>query len=354
MKKIAVFAGSDLRNYGGGEKDVIGWVSRLKDDAEIHVYSPIESDINHRVTLEFINERLGGVRINWYGAKKLRLLKDILPLSLFDLTEYDKVYSMCQGFILNSILIRHSKKFILGIHNLNTLATAPIEPKGWKKLLFSLSQRMQLHYVLKSPEIRIQNNDDRRRLEQVGYRGKIWNVPPRMFETMPEPEITQRFYAVWINRVSPEKRPEEIVKIANACPNVEFHIIGSGKSMSVLNDFVNNNARVLGFLGENELQRELAGASVYISTSRGETFGMSAVEAMACGVPTVVYDVMGLRDHSMFIVQNAEEAADRIRMIEKQFGNEGWANYRKKIQLDALERFSDRVVLPQILEMVTA
>ena len=37
MPKVAVFTGSDLRNYGGGEKDVINWVSRLKDELDITI-----------------------------------------------------------------------------------------------------------------------------------------------------------------------------------------------------------------------------------------------------------------------------------------------------------------------------
>jgi hypothetical protein len=33
--KVAVFTGSDLRNYGGGEKDVINWVTRLNKELDI-------------------------------------------------------------------------------------------------------------------------------------------------------------------------------------------------------------------------------------------------------------------------------------------------------------------------------
>jgi hypothetical protein len=47
MPKVAVFTGSDLRNYGGGEKDVINWVSRLKDELDITVYTPEDSDTTH-------------------------------------------------------------------------------------------------------------------------------------------------------------------------------------------------------------------------------------------------------------------------------------------------------------------
>lgn len=359
MKKVAVFAGSDLRNYGGGEKDIIGWTSRLKDKLDITVYSLLEEghDNKHKVSKEFIEQSLNGVRLIWYKGRKLRLLKDVLPSlsEKFDMSEYDKVYSLCQGFILNAQLQRTSKKFLFGVHVQSTLDVHPIERTLVKEILHKLWRVYLLHYIRRADEIRIQNSDDMARVKSIGFKGKIWNVPPRMFSSnLGEPLPSDKFIVVWANRVEPEKRPEEIVKICNAMPDIEFHLIGKGSRMNVFDSITNKNVKVKGFLSDEELMNEYRQASAYISTSRGENFGMSAVEAMAYGVPTIVYDVMGLRDYNMFVVKDDKYVVAVTKMLVERFNlnRKGYMSWRNEIQHDTIAKFSDDVVLPQILEMM--
>ncbi len=350
--RIAVFTGSDLRNYGGGEKDVIGWASILADKLDIILYSP--SGIGtERVSKEFIEKQLAGVKIQWYRGKKIRLLKDILPLQRFNVSDYDKVYSMCQGFLLNSVLIRHSKRFLLGIHAQSTLDNKPIEPKMWKRIFYKFFYLLQRRCIRKCDEIRIQNNDDAARLKHMNFKGRVWNVPPRMFASTPEVAAPDKFIVIWVNRLQAEKRPDELLDIAWLCPGIEFHLIGSGNYKFTHKQ--PDNVRLMGFLTDEQLSAEYQGASAYISTSRGENFGMSAVEAMAYGVPTIVYDVMGLRDYNLFVVKDAQEAAVKVTALNRQYtlDRPGYQDARFELRGKTVTRFSDDAVLPQILEMMT-
>lgn len=354
MKKIAVFTGSDLRNYGGGEKDVIRWTSKLAREIDITVYTPDgKSASEPRVSREFIEQQMQGVTLKYYHGRKIRLLKDILPLQSFDLSEYDKVYTMCQGFLLNRVLIRKARKILFGVHVQSTLDTKPIEDKAWKRFFFRFYRAVLLHYIMKYDEIRIQNSDDEKRLKAMRYKGKIWNVPPCMFSTTPEPVDCGKFCAVWVNRIAPEKRPEELVKVARLCPEIEFHVIGAGRSASIFDGI--SNIIVMGFLTDDQLSKELSKASVYVSTSRGENFGMSCVEAAAHGLPTIVFDVMGLRDYAGTVVPDAINMAEELRIYETMYrtNRDHFLILRRNLRKNALSRFSDTVVLPQIKQMVT-
>ena len=348
--KVAVFTGSDLRNYGGGEKDVINWVTRLNNELDITVYTPEDKDTSHhRIKKEDLP---AGMKIVWYKGKKIRLLKDIRPQQKFDLYEYDKVYSMCQGFLLNRKLIPQSKKFLLGIHAQSTLATQPIEAhKAWKRFLFKFLYPIEMHYIKKADEIRIQNKDDERRLHEIGFKGKIWNVPPCMFDTTPEPIESNEFYVIWFNRVSPEKRPEKLVELSIMLPKIQFHAIGSGPMDYLFND--KPNIKKMGFLPEKELSLELQKAGVCVLTSRGENFGMSAVEAQAYGVPTIAYDVTGLRDYNE-VKQDTNKIALRILDYYHEFSDtQKYMDRRRSLREKTLERFANKTVIPQIKEMMT-
>lgn len=351
--KVAVFTGSDLRNYGGGEKDVINWVSRLDKEIDIIVYSPEDKDTSHHRITE---EQLPPIKIVWYKGKKIRLLKDILPQQKFDLSEYDKVYSMCQGFLLNRKLIRQSKKFLLGIHAQSTLAKQPIEShKLWKRLAFKILYPINMHYIKQADEIRIQNKDDERRLKEIGFKGKIWNVPPSMFDTTPEPIEPEKFYIIWFNRISPEKRPEEILKLAQFFKDIEFHIVGSGPLSYIFEQANLPNLKYLGFLSDKKLSEELQKASLCILTSRGENFGMSAIEAQAHGVPTLSFDVMGLRDYNEVVdlPKMIQRIADYWHFFNLRNNDGEYLEMRKQLREKTLNRFSNKVVIPQIKEMIT-
>lgn len=349
--KVAVFTGSDLRNYGGGEKDVINWVTRLNKEMDITVYTPEDKNTSHhRINKQDLP---ADMKIVWYKGKKIRLLKDIRPQQKFDLHEYDKVYSMCQGFLLNRKLIPQSKKFLLGIHAQSTLAKEPIEShKAWKRLMFKFLYPIEMHYIRKADEIRIQNKDDERRLHEIGFKGKIWNVPPCMFDTTPEPLESDEFYVIWFNRVAAEKRPEKLVEMAIMLPKIQFHAIGSGPLDHLFDNIP--NIKKMGFLSENELSLELQKAGVCVLTSRGENFGMSAVEAQAYGVPTLSYDVMGLRDYNE-VVKNTKEMVKRILdyRYEVLLDKQKYMEKRRTLRDYGLERFSNKTVIPQIKEMMT-
>src|SRR5208337_1401536 len=54
--------------------------------------------------------------------------------------------------------------------------------------------------------------------------------------------------------------------------------------------------RLRGFVAEQAKQALVAGSLLHLNTSQGEGWGLCVLEAAALGVPTVAYDVDGLRD----------------------------------------------------------
>lgn len=110
---------------------------------------------------------------------------------------------------------------------------------------------------------------------------------------------------VCVTRLVPHKRVERIadlaVRLRDRWPGLRIHIVGDGPSAGMLADRiallgVGDVIVQHGFVSE-QLKAALVGrADLHLSTSRGEGWGLSVIEAAAQGVPTVSYDVEGLRD----------------------------------------------------------
>ena len=353
-QRIAIFTGSDLRHYGGGEKDAIATANALKQHADVTIFSLQEGIRRRRVNMRVITRQLKGVTVEYYHGKRLILMKDILPYTNFDLSDFSVIYSYAGGFLLNRKIERTARRLVLGMHTMNSLSRTPSENRTWKRLLFPIVNCPHVKLVKRAKEVRVQNLTDIERLHSLGWKGRLWNIPPITSDDCLAPTGNGEFIALWVNRISPEKQPDHIGKILKFLdPSVRVVVVGSGDT-SLLGDIgKKENVSIMGFVTDSELDRLMAEAACYFSTSRGENFGMSAVEAMKHGLPTVVYDVMGLRDYNRFVVHSPGEMATRINWLHDEWKRDrsSYMQMRSLVAKEAMERFSAEKVIPAMLQM---
>jgi glycosyltransferase involved in cell wall biosynthesis len=134
--------------------------------------------------------------------------------------------------------------------------------------------------------------------ERLRWTGPVYVVPNGV---TPRPAVTlAEDHLVCVSRLVPHKRIARLLDLAERL-RVRVHIIGRGPEEAALRAEV--TARGLddlvllrGYLPEAEKTALVAAARLHLSTSRGEGWGLSVTEAAALGVPTVAYDVDGLRD----------------------------------------------------------
>jgi glycosyltransferase involved in cell wall biosynthesis len=102
-------------------------------------------------------------------------------------------------------------------------------------------------------------------------------------------------------------------------PNIEYQIIGTGDFVEPLKDLVRKkgleaNVKFLGLKRGQEKTELLQRAKALIYTSPKEGWGLSVVEANACGTPVVASDAPGLREsvkhgETGFLVPHGDVAA---------------------------------------------
>jgi glycosyltransferase involved in cell wall biosynthesis len=138
---------------------------------------------------------------------------------------------------------------------------------------------------------------------------------------------------VWVGRLVAHKRAELILPVAERLRGhgVTIEVVGRGPAEESLADLVaarglGDTIRLHGFLPEASKQTLVGGSLLHLNTSQGEGWGLSVLEAAALGVPTVAYDVDGLRDavrdgQTGWLVRQGELFEDVVQRAVKELSD---------------------------------
>ena len=109
----------------------------------------------------------------------------------------------------------------------------------------------------------------------------------------------------FLGRITFQKGPEYFIEAANlvlkAYPNVRFVMAGSGDLMNrsirrVAKLGIASRFHFTGFLRGQDVQKMFAHSDVYVMPSVSEPFGISPLEAMRSGVPTIISKQSGVAE----------------------------------------------------------
>ncbi len=131
---------------------------------------------------------------------------------------------------------------------------------------------------------------------------------------------------VSVGRLVVHKRVRLLVEaagqLADRRPDLRVEIIGTGPELPVLRALVSELGlgevvRLRGRLDDEQVRAVLDRSWLSVATTRGEGWGLSVLEAAARGVPTVAFDVEGLRDavradHTGWLVPEGDDLADAL------------------------------------------
>ncbi len=106
---------------------------------------------------------------------------------------------------------------------------------------------------------------------------------------------------LYLGRLKRYKRPELLLDVVEAIPGVVLDVAGDGDHRQVLQAEVRrrglgDRVRVLGHVDDETKLRLLQRAWVHVTPSSNEGWGLTVVEAAACGTPTVASANGGLRE----------------------------------------------------------
>ena len=137
--------------------------------------------------------------------------------------------------------------------------------------------------------------------------------------------------ALFNNHYNVECLVHSIPIVLEKCRNVKFIIKGVGPLRSQLRNLVDElgvheHVRFVGLVSHSEVAQYLTASDIYVSTPFIDSTSVSLLEAMACGLPPIVTDILGNREWIengtnglLFQPKNSSALAEKIvRLIENE------------------------------------
>lgn len=169
-----------------------------------------------------------------------------------------------------------------------------------------------------------------------------------------------KFIIMHVSNLRAVKRPMDVIRIFHGIhcamgDQVELHIVGEGPMQYDMEKLVEElglqeHVRFLGV--RKDIGKLIASSDLILLPSQNESFGLAALEGMACGVPVIASRVGGLpevieegRSGFLFTVGHTEDASEKaVRLLRDK---ELYKSVSSEALKDATEKFGMEKIVDQ-------
>lgn len=297
-KNIGIFTYDFYPFIGGQGRNIMNIYNLLRKNNKVFVFSPCKNNLPENITIFEYTKNFG---------------KNILfsVLLHFRIKEYIKDYK------LDKVIFQGGPGGLLSIRNLHITQEyianhtyyqqiKYLKPyQSWKKIFIPFEKRgyrnsskirsisestkevLINHYKIKPRKIYIEYPKTDSRFKSINGIKKIPNS------------------LLFVGRLDERKGIDFLIKsmplIIKKIPNIKLFVIGKGKLRKKLEKFIKKNSirknvKFLGFIRDKDLPKWYNQVELVIVPSVFEGFGITTIEAMACGTSVIGTDVDGIRD----------------------------------------------------------
>ena len=292
-------------NYSGSER-VVEQILNLFPHADLFALVDFLEDShrgyihNKQVTTTFIQNLP-------FAKNKFRQYLPLMPLAIeqLDLSEYDLIISSSHA-VAKGVLTSPHQLQISYVHSpiryAWDLQHQYLQESNLEKGIKSWLARWILHQI-RIWDTRTANGVDHfiansqfiaRRIQKVYRRDAQVIYPPVDFDNYTLCEQKQDFYLT-ASRLVPYKRVDLIVEAFSQMRDRQLIVIGDGEQISKIRAKACKNVQFLGYREPSELKAYMQNAKAFVFASE-EDFGITPVEAQACGTPVIAFGRGGVTE----------------------------------------------------------
>jgi glycosyltransferase involved in cell wall biosynthesis len=235
-----------------------------------------------------------------FARRHFRNYLPLMPLAIeqFDLSGYDLVLSSSHAFA-KGVLTGPNQLHVAYVHAPLRYAWEYqhqyLRQSGLARGLRGALVRAVLHY-LRLWDVRTANQIDHfiansafvaRRIDKI-YRRPSAVVHPPVEVARFELRTAKEDYYLAVSRFAPYKHTETIVEAFGELPGHRLVVIGDGPGLKRARARATPNVTLLGFQSFEALHRHMGSAKALIFAAE-EDFGITPVEAQACGTPVIAF-----------------------------------------------------------------
>jgi glycosyltransferase involved in cell wall biosynthesis len=239
----------------------------------------------------------------------------------------------------------HNQYWINAIHNpLKQTIAKIINP------IFKLFDKFLVRHADK---IIVNSNFTKKNAEQIYHKSVQAVIYPAFDIVNNHQNITHQKenFIFTVARLTKFKRIDNLIKAFAKLTdqNLQLVIAGNGEEKSNLAKLVEklklkNRIIFLGTISDEKLKQKMQTAKIFISTSRDEPFGITIIEAMACGT-AVIADSSGGPKETIINHQTGEICGTSnidllAQTIQKILNNNNYLDYGKQAALHAHQKFT--------------
>ncbi|MDB5326824.1 MAG: alpha-D-mannose-alpha(1-6)phosphatidyl myo-inositol monomannoside transferase [Phycisphaerales bacterium] len=348
-----------LSTYAGSER-VIEQLLQVYPQADIHA------------VVEFLPEAerhfLGGRKVKTSYIQKLPFAKTkfrhYLPLmpsavEQFDLRKFDVVLSSNHA-VAKGVIIGPDQLHVSYVHSpiryAWDLQHQYLAEAGMTKGLKGLATRAILHYMrlwdqAAAARVGVFVANSRyiaRRIMNTYRREAEVIYPPVDVDSFELTEKKDDFYLA-ASRMVPYKRMPLIVEAFNKMPDKKLVLVGDGTELGKAKALAGPNVTVMGYQPFATLKDLMSRAKAFVFAAE-EDFGITPVEAMACGTPVIAFGRGGATESVVdgatglfFDQQSVESICDAIGRFERDRSRFEPAAIRQHAEFFRPERFREEI-----------
>jgi len=312
-----------LVNHAGSEK-VVEEILKIYPQADLFAVvdflKPHERGfLQGKVAKTTFVQRLPG------AEKRFRHYLPLMPLAMeqHDLSGYDLILSSSHA-VAKGVLTGPDQLHVCYIHSPIRYAWDMqhqyLRESGMTSGVKGTVAKLLLHYM-RLWDARTPNGVDQflansafiaRRVRKVYRREAAVIHPPVDVERFALRRDKEEFYLT-ASRMVPYKRMPMIAEAFSRMPDKKLIVIGDGPEMDKVRAAAGPNVSVLGFLGNEALVDHMQRAKAFVFAAE-EDFGITPVEAQACGTPVIAFG----RGGSLETVRGRGHPAQRTGVFFKE------------------------------------
>ena len=240
-----------------------------------------------------------------WAKTKYRNYLALMPLAIeqLDLSGYDLIISSSHA-VAKGIIVGPDQLHISYVHSpiryAWDLQHQYLQESKLTKGLKSIIARIVLHYI-RIWDQRTANGVDyfaansefiARRISKVYRRESTVIYPPVDVEYYSKCDKKEEFYLT-VSRMVPYKKIALLVEAFNAMPEKKLIVIGDGSEFIKIKKMAKSNIILMGYQKAEVLREYMQKAKAFVFAAE-EDFGITPLEAQACGTPVIAYGKGGV------------------------------------------------------------